>query len=261
MKKIFISAFCLMLVGVLAFHAFSDKDSEAARSWYCTRNSEHKQPSVGKDIGFAEKLGAYYVDRRHGDDSDDKVLYLTFDCGYENGNVSKILDTLKEKDVKGAFFVLSNLIIKNTDVVMRMADEGHLVCNHTSKHTDMSTCKTKEEFSAPLTVLEDTYRRYIGKELAKFFRPPEGRFNESTLRYAAEMGYTTVFWSFAYEDWSNEKQPTPEAAKKKILDNLHNGAIILLHPTSSTNAEILGDIIEECHSMGYRFATLDELIK
>lgn len=261
MRKIFISAFCFMLVGVFAFHAFSENSSKDSYSWYIKRNSEHKQPIVGQDIAFAEQMGAYYVDRNHGDENDKKVLYLTFDCGYENGNVERILDTLNEKQVKGAFFILSNLVIMETDLVNRMAEEGHLVCNHTSKHTNMSTCKTEEEFREPMCKLEDTYREYTGRELAKYFRPPEGRFNESTLEYADQMGYTTVFWSFAYEDWSDDKQPDHDVAKRKIFDNLHNGAIILLHPTSDTNAAILGDVIDECRAQGYRFATLDELKK
>ncbi len=258
MKKIIITGISLMLVFVFGVHAFSAQ-SNAAKSWYCTRNNEHKQPTVGGDIAFAEQMGGYYVDRNHGDDSEEKVLYLTFDCGYENGNVSKILDTLKQKQASGAFFVLSNLIIKNTDIVKRMADEGHLVCNHTSKHVDMSKKQSYDEFAHELSKLEDTYREYTGMEIAKYFRPPEGRFNENTLKYAAQMGYKTIFWSFAYEDWSDQNQPDPEAAKKKIMDNIHNGAIILLHPTSETNALILGDIIDLCREQGYRFATLDEL--
>ncbi len=263
MKKGIIAFACAVLFCAFALHIFSAQDTQSmqSKSWYCTRNAEHKQPAVGADIAFAETLGAYYVDRAHGDDSEEKVLYLTFDCGYENGNVSKILDTLNEKKVSAAFFVLSNFIIKNTDVVKRMADEGHLVCNHTSKHLDMSKMQSLEEFSCELQKLEKTYREYTGREIDKYFRPPEGRFNESTLKYAAQMGYTTVFWSFAYEDWNNESQPSAEAAKKKIMDNIHNGAIILLHPTSATNAEILEYVIDECREMGYRFASLDELTK
>ncbi len=263
MKKWIIAACAFVLIFAFAFHVFSEQKSTSqelvSRSWYCTRNKEHKQPTVGSDIAFAESLGGYYVDRKHGDGDKEKVLYLTFDCGYENGNVSRILDTLKQKQVTGAFFVLSNLVIKNTELVRRMADEGHLVCNHTSKHLDMSKMESFEDFSCEIKKLEDTYREYTGKEIAKYFRPPEGRFNENTLKYASEMGYKTIFWSFAYEDWNDSAQPEAESSKKKIMDNIHNGAIILLHPTSDTNADILGDIIDECKAHGYRFGTLDEL--
>ncbi len=230
-----------------------------ALNWYCTRNREHKQPIADTNLRFIEDYGGYYIDKSHGDDSAEKVVYLTFDAGYENGNVEKILDVMKSEDVKGAFFVLGNLITRNTELVKRMADEGHTVCNHTNRHKDMTTVKSIEEFKAELEALEALYREYVGGEMAKYYRPPEGRFNETTMRYASELGYKTVFWSFAYADWDNAKQPSPESAKKKIMDNIHNGAVILLHPTSATNAEILGDVIRELKSQGYSFGTLDEL--
>ncbi len=256
MKKTVAIAVSLILMILFALGVSAESDS---RSWYCVRNKEHRQPTVGSDISFVEQYGGYYVDRQHGDDSTEKVLYLTFDAGYENGNISKILDVMAEKEVSGAFFVLSNLVIKNTDLVNRMSNEGHLVCNHTSRHFDMSEKKTFEEFSAELSKLENIYREYTGKEIDKYFRPPEGRFNEDTLKFAQQMGYKTIFWSLAYEDWNNASQMSHEAAKDKIMSNIHNGAIILLHPTSATNAEILGDIIDACRAEGYRFGTLDEL--
>ena len=187
------------------------------------------------------------------------VIYLTFDAGYENGNVEKILDTLKDKEVRGAFFVLGNLVTSNTDLVKRMADEGHLVCNHTYHHRDMSKYTDKAEFALELTSLEDAYRKLTGREMSKYYRPPEGRFTEQNLKLAQEMCYSTVFWSFAYADWDNNKQPSAEYALKKILSNVHNGAVILLHPTSSTNAKIMPQLIDSLKSSGYRFGTLDEL--
>ncbi len=256
MKKTVAIAVSLILAVLFTVNASAET---IARSWYCVRNKEHRQPTLGADISFVEQYGGYYVDRQHGDNSAERVLYLTFDAGYENGNISKILDVMVEKEVRGAFFVLSNLVIKNTELVKRMADEGHLVCNHTSRHMNMSEKKTFEEFSAELSKLESVYREYTGRELDRFFRPPEGRFTENTLKFAQEMGYKTIFWSFAYEDWNNGAQMSPEAAKEKIMSNIHNGAIILLHPTSATNAQILGDIIDSCRAEGYRFGTLDEL--
>ena len=208
---------------------------------------------------FVEKLGGFFIDKNKTDSDTDKVVYLTFDAGYENGNVEKILDTLKDKEVRGAFFVLGNLVTSNTDLVKRMADEGHLVCNHTYHHRDMSKYTDKAEFALELTSLEDAYRKLTGREMSKYYRPPEGRFTEQNLKLAQEMGYSTVFWSFAYADWDNNKQPSAEYALKKILSNVHNGAVILLHPTSSTNAKIMPQLIDSLKSSGYRFGTLDEL--
>ena len=228
-------------------------------NWYCTRNREHKQPIAAPELRFVEKYGGYYIDKKHGDESDEKVVYLTFDAGYENGNVERILDTMKREDVKGAFFILGNIIKKNTALVKRMAAEGHTVCNHTNRHLDMTSVQGIEAFKAELLALEDIYREYTGEEMAKYYRPPEGRFNETSMRYAYELGYKTIFWSFAYADWDNQKQMSAEAAKRKIMDNIHNGAVILLHPTSKTNADILGDVIRELKGQGFRFGELSEL--
>lgn len=254
-KKILFVVVTVLLIISMSLNVFATE----SKSWYCKRNSEHKQPILGADMRFIEQYGGYYVDSKHGDNCTDKVVYLTFDAGYENGNIAKILDVLSEKQVKGAFFVLGHLVEENTSLVVRMADEGHLVCNHTNNHPDMSRKSTLEEFKAEIVALEDIYREKTGRELSKFFRPPEGRFSRKTLEFANELGYKTVFWSFAYADWDNNAQMSHEAAKKKILDNIHNGAIILLHPTSATNAAILGEVIDELRAQGYRFGTLDEL--
>ena len=192
-------------------------------------------------------------------DEKNKVIYLTFDAGYENGNIEKILDTLKQHNAKGAFFILKNLIIRNTDLVNRMYEEGHLVCNHTSRHPDMSKIKDINSFKDELEALEKIYFEYTGKELSKFYRPPEGKFCEDNLKFADELGYKTIFWSFAYADWDNSAQPDPQQAIKKIKENTHNGMIVLLHPTSSTNAKILDELLTYWESEGYRFATLEEL--
>ena len=256
MKKIMITLTALALAAAFAFSV-----SAAPAGWYCKRNKEHKQPTLDGEMSYIEKYDAYYVDENHGDTSEDKVIYLTFDAGYENGNVEKILNTLKEENVPAAFFILDNLIVKNTALVKRMAEEGHTVCNHTMKHKDMSKVTDFATFEAELTGLERLYEEKIGRKLAKFYRPPEGKFSEDNLRWATEMGYTTVFWSFAYADWDNKKQMSEEEAVKKVLENTHNGAIMLFHPTSATNAKILGRLIAEWKSQGYRFGTLDQLKK
>ena len=228
-------------------------------SWYFKKNSEHKQPTLDSNLEFINNYNCYYVDKNHGDTCEDKVIYLTFDAGYENGNVEKILDTLKEKNVQGAFFVLGHLIENNTDLVKRMAAEGHLVCNHTVSHKNMAKVTDSAQFKEELTKLEALYKENIGEEMPKFYRPPEGIFTEDNLKILEEMGYKTVLWSFAYADWDNNKQLSPDIAFEKLIAGTHNGEILLLHPTSKTNAEILGKLIDTWRDMGYRFGTLDEL--
>jgi peptidoglycan-N-acetylmuramic acid deacetylase len=216
------------------------------------------QPSAASEIAFIEEFDGFYIDREHGDNCSDKVIYLTFDAGYENGNIEKVLDTLKEEQVSGAFFILGNLINKNTELVIRMFDEGHLVCNHTFSHSAMVN-RSKEEFAQELEKIEKFCFEKTGHNMAKYYRPPEGRFDRSSMQYAKELGYKTVFWSFAYADWDNSSQMSAEKAKNKILSNIHNGEIMLLHPTSATNAQILGDVIRELKAQGFRFGSLDEL--
>ena len=256
-KRILFTVSALCLAALLCNQALAVSDE--AFSWYCVRNKEHKQPRVDANMSFIEKYNGYYGDKKHSDSSEDKVIYLTFDAGYENGNIEKILDVMKEEGVTGAFFILENLIKKEPQLVSRMADDGHIVANHTASHRDMTKIDSIEEFSAELNALDELYQKTTGKKLSKYYRPPEGRFDERSLEFASSLGYKTVFWSFAYADWDNQKQPTAESAKTKIFDNLHNGAVILLHPTSSTNAAIMSDLIRTLKADGYRFGTLDEL--
>ena len=186
-------------------------------------------------------------------------MYLTFDAGYETGNVAKILDAMKEEGVTGTFFVLGNLIEKNGDLIKRMAEEGHTVANHTFSHKNMTKVDSYEDFCAELQRLEIAYKSLTGEDMPKYYRPPEGVFDERTMKFAKDAGYKTIFWSFAYADWDNNKQMSPERAKAKIMENIHNGAVILLHPTSATNAEIIGDVIRELKQEGYRFGSMEEL--
>lgn len=255
-KKIFLVLLAAVLtLAALPIHAHA----AGGMGWYTPRARDHRQPVFGGDLRAVEPLGGYYMDYRHPDpDAPDRVVYLTFDAGYENGNVEKILDALKAEEAVGAFFILGNLVDRNRELVRRMADEGHLVCNHTYTHKNLCGAPAGT-LTAELTRLETACRESAGVEVAKYYRPPEGCFDEAMLREARTAGYKTVFWSFAYADWDNGKQPDPAAAKKKIMDNLHNGAVILLHPTSATNAAILGDLLRDMKALGYRFGTLDEL--
>ena len=256
MKKtlIKICAFCIALFALAP--ALSTYASE--KRWYVVRNSEHKQPRCDTDLSSIEEYGGYYVDKRYNESSFEKVIYLTFDVGYENGNVAKTLDILKEEGVQASFFILENVINKNPDLILRMADEGHNVCNHTSSHKNLTNA-SKDEFISELNNLSQKYKELTGKEMTKCFRPPEGTFNTEMLNRASELGYKTVFWSFAYADWDNKAQMSERAAMKKILDNIHNGEIMLLHPTGATNVKILKAVIRELKSQGYHFATVDKL--
>ena len=228
-------------------------------SWFVKRNG-NKRPEFTEAQKSIEKYGGYYIDNRVDDNSKNKILYLTFDSGYENGNTEKILNVLKEKNVKTAFFILDHLVLENTDLVNRMANEGHLVCNHTKNHKDL-TKLTREDAIKNVTDLEKIYEQKTGVKLSSYFRFPEGKYNIEALKLVNELGYKTIFWSFAYEDWDNNKQLPAEKAYKKIMDNTHNGAVILLHPTSKTNAEILPKLIDEWRNQGYEFGTLDDLTK
>ena len=226
--------------------------------WYCVRNKAHRQALAAPELQFVEELGGYYIDHKHGDGNTDKVVYLTFDAGYENGNVEKIMDTLAQTNTPAAFFVLKHLIEANGDLVRRMTQEGHLVCNHTAHHPDLSNASA-EKIKAEIGELEESYRNCTGKEMAHYFRPPEGNFSGEMLKTVQELGYKTVFWSFAYADWDNARQPAPETSIRTIMTNMHNGAVLLLHPTSATNVEILPRLIALLREEGYRFGTLDEL--
>lgn len=264
MKRIFrVIAACFAMFAVLCISpsvtAAKECSDTQAMNWYVKRNSEHRQPVADPCFTQAEQYDAYYVDKRHTENSEEKVVYLTFDAGYENGNIARILDTLREEKVPAAFFILKHLITKETALVERMATEGHLVCNHTMSHKDMTLCSDRTDFEKEIIGLEELYTQMTGKELAKYYRPPEGKYTLRNLMHAKELGYKSVFWSFAYADWDNDRQPSAEEAKQKIWDNLHNGAVLLLHPTSKTNADILQEVIQTLKAEGYRFGTLDEL--
>ncbi len=231
----------------------------SADSWYFKKNSSHTQPPIAPEYSYIEDFGGYFLDREHGDDASEKVIYLTFDAGYENGNVEKILDVLKKHNAEGCFFVLENLVRKNTDLVKRMFDEGHTVANHTMKHKNMSKITNRAELEAELSGLEKLVYELTGETMPKIYRPPEGAFSRENLEMLNSLGYKTIFWSFAYADWDNAKQMKPDAALAKLCEHLHNGEILLLHPTSATNAEVLDEFLTHAESKGYRFGSIREL--
>ena len=223
-------------------------------SWGLSFRQEGDAPIGNANAAQLKKYDAAYIG-----DTSEKVIYLTFDAGYENGSTAKILDTLKEHDVTAAFFLVGNYIEKNADLVRRMVDEGHIVGNHTMHHYDMSKISDRETFSKELKDLETLFQQVTGKELPKYYRPPQGIYSEENLQMAKELGYRTVFWSLAYVDWNNDSQPTAELAFDKLIPRIHKGAVVLLHSTSRTNGEILGQLLTKWKDLGYRFGNLEEL--
>ena len=223
-------------------------------SWGLSFQSEGAAP-----IGPANSQTLARYDASYLGDTAQKVIYLTFDAGYENGCTAQILDALKAHNAPAAFFLVGNYMQKNADLVRRMVDEGHIVGNHTMHHYDMSKLSDMDAFSVELTGLEEIFRQVTGKELPKYYRPPQGIYSEENLKMAQQLGYRTVFWSLAYVDWLNQDQPTREEAFRKLLGRIHNGAVVLLHSTSATNAEILDELLTKWEEQGYRFAPITEL--
>ena len=205
----------------------------------------------------AEELKKYHA--AYMDPTDEKVIYLTFDAGYENGNTAPILDALKKHNAPATFFVVGTFVKENPDLVRRMNEEGHIVGNHTYSHPDMSKIADKESFQNELKQVEDLYEQTVGSPMTHFYRPPQGKYSTSNLAMAKELGYKTFFWSLAYVDWYQDNQPTKEAAFDKLLKRIHPGAIVLLHSTSSTNAQILDELLTKWEELGYEFHALDEL--
>ena len=223
-------------------------------NWGLSFQTEGEAPVGNASVSDLARYDAYYLG-----DTSKKVIYLTFDCGYENGYTEKILDALKKHNAPAAFFVVGNMIETAPDIICRMAEEGHIVGNHTFHHPDMSAISEQAAFQKELDDLAALYRETTGQELPKFYRPPQGKYSEDNLKQAQALGYRTILWSLAYVDWYVDDQPTAEQAYSKLLPRIHDGAIVLLHSTSRTNAEILDDLLTRWEEMGFTFASLDEL--
>lgn len=198
---------------------------------------------------------AYYL----GDDSE-KVLYLTFDCGYENGNTEPILDALKKHNAPATFFVVGHFLETEPELVKRMVEEGHAVGNHTYHHLDMASISDMESFGNEVNDVAQLFQEITGKELSPYYRPPQGKCNVRNLEMAEELGYYTIFWSLAYVDWNQDNQPSHEEAFDKLTTRVHPGAVVLLHNTSNTNGEILDELLTKWEGMGYSFKPLSELV-
>lgn len=187
----------------------------------------------------------------------EKVIYLTFDEGYENGYTSSILDTLKEKDVTATFFVTMPYVKQNPDLVKRMIDEGHIVGNHTVNHPSMPEITNNEKLAKEVMDLHDYILENFNYKMS-YLRPPKGEYSERTVKLCLDLGYRHVLWSFAYADWDANNQKGSDYAKKMIYGNIHNGCVMLLHAVSKDNATVLGDVIDELRNKGYEFCSLDD---
>ena len=252
-KDLWILCGVILLGAVLGVLQFRTSAIETG-SWGLSFRTEGQPPVGSAGIQDLEKYDATYIGN-----TNEKVLYLTFDAGYENGCTAKILDVLDKHKVKAAFFLVGNYIEKNADLVRRMVADGHIVGNHTMHHHDMSKLSEKEAFSKELTDLENLFKDTTGKEMPKYYRPPQGTYSADNLKMAKELGYKTVFWSLAYVDWNNDAQPSKELAFSKLLPRTHNGAVVLLHSTSTTNAEILDELLTQWEQQGYTFQSIDKL--
>lgn len=225
-----------------------------SENWGLGFSAEGMQPIGNATADELKQYDAYYVGPK-----EDKVIYLTFDCGYENGNTVPILDALKKHNAKATFFVVGHFLESAPEIAKRMVEEGHTVGNHTYHHPDMSAISDMASFQKEMEDVSNLFETTTGQKMAAFYRPPQGKYSIDNLKMAKELGYKTFFWSLAYVDWNVDDQPTKEEAFDKLLPRIHPGAIVLLHSTSKTNGEILDELLTKWEEMGYRFGVLEEL--
>lgn len=223
-----------------------------ASGWGFRKNNDHQVPQIGKYEKMIEGTDSFYVG------PDEKSVYLTFDAGYDNGMLDKILDTLNKKNIKASFFITGDFVKRFPGLVIRLVQEGHVVCNHSYSHKNITTL-SKEALSNDIKKLENAFYELTNVEMVKYFRPPEGEFDRSSLLNVKSLGFKTVFWSIAYKDWDVKNQNGVDYCVKTIMDNLHNGAIILMHSVSSSNQEALSTVIDKITNEGYTFKTVDSL--
>ena len=225
-------------------------------NWGLGFGTQGTKPAGNDTPEEMKKYNAYFVAP-----GEEKKIYLTFDCGYENGNTEAILDALKKHQAPATFFVVGHYLESAPELVKRMVAEGHAVGNHTYHHPDMSKISDQTAFQKEMDDVRTLFHEVTGQEMPMYYRPPQGKYNAENLRTANSLGYATFFWSLAYVDWNVNDQPTHEEAFSKLTTRIHPGAIVLLHNTSKTNAEILDELLTKWEEMGYAFSSLDELLK
>lgn len=231
----------------------SNATAQKSNDWGLGFGAEGAQPTGNGTPDEMKQYDAYYVG-----DNNNKVMYLTFDCGYENGNTPAILDALKKHNAPATFFVVGNFLNDNPDLIKQMVADGHMVGNHTMHHRDVSVMQ-KEEFSKEIKDVEDKYKEITGQDMVKLYRAPQGKYSIENLKMAKDLGYKTIFWSLAYVDWNQDSQPTKEQAFEKLIPRSHSGAVVLLHNTSKTNGQIMDELLSKWEEMGYQFKPLNEL--
>ena len=236
-------------------HAVRETMQET-ENWGLGFGKEGKKPTGNATPTQLAEYNAYFMA-----EGDAKVIYLTFDCGYENGNTEPILDALKKHDATATFFVVGHYLESAPEIVKRMVEEGHTVGNHTYHHPDMSHISDQVSFQKEMDDVAAKYKEIIGQEMAMYYRPPQGKYSQSNLQMAKDLGYSTFFWSLAYVDWNQDSQPSHEEAFDKLTKRVHPGAIVLLHNTSQTNGEILDELLTKWEEMGYTFRPLSDFVE
>ena len=255
-KRDFLIFISILTLTALVSVSILPEQAVETGSWGLSFQKEGDAPAGTASPEALRELGAAFLG-----DQTQKRLYLTFDSGYENGCTSQILDVLRAHHAPAAFFLVGNYLEKNPELVRRMVREGHTVGNHTMHHPDMRKKTDFDSFSRELTDLEDKFQEITGQKIDKFYRPPQGLYSRENLEMARRLGYKTIFWSLAYVDWNNDNQPSREAVFQKLLPRTHNGAIVLLHSTSRTNAAILDELLTKWEDMGFTFGEISEILR
>lgn len=225
-----------------------------SQNWGLGFGDSGTKPTGNATVEELAEYNAWYMDP-----TEEKVIYLTFDCGFENGYTESILETLEAHNAPATFFVVGNYLETEPELIKKMVEKGFTIGNHTYHHPDMGSISEQSAFEKELKQLEDKYYEITGTEITKFYRPPQGKYSEENLQMAKELGYQTFFWSLAYVDWYVDDQPTSEEAFAKLIPRIHPGAIVLLHNTSSTNAAILDELLTKWEELGYTFRSLAEI--
>ncbi|KAB8129367.1 delta-lactam-biosynthetic de-N-acetylase [Gracilibacillus oryzae] len=249
MQKLYV----ILLIGVISA-LMPLEISAASYGWGYKKATDHQPPEVGKYKAILDKYNSIYLDP-----SGDKHVYLTFDNGYEAGFTEQILDVLKKENVPATFFLTGHYVEDKPDLVKRMLKEGHIIGNHSDTHRDF-TKLSKEELKEDIEILTNKLKKVDKDAVVQYVRPPKGTFNEQSLQWANELGYTHVFWSLAFVDWNEGQEKGWEYAYNQVIDQIHPGAIILMHTVSEDNADGLAPIIKELKKQGYKFKSLDDLM-
>ena len=236
--------------------AVVEANASDTKNWGLGFGQEGAQPKGTATVDEMKRYDSYYMGKK-----DEKVIYLTFDCGYENGNTPAILDALKKHNVSATFFVVGHFLETAPDLVKRMVADGHAIGNHTYHHRDMPGISDEATFKKELEDVSNKFREITGGDMMMYYRPPQGKYNINNLKMAQKLNYKTFFWSLAYADWDVNNQPSREMAISKLTKRIHPGAVVLLHSTSKTNGQILDELLTKWEEMGYTFKPLSYLIE